>query len=158
MAQDIHASSIEAFWIGTSYLLASAVCQPPFAAFSHTFGRLPVVISTLLLFIAGSITCALAHDVATILGGRVLQGAGSGGGLSLVEVIITDLVPLRLRGGYFGMISLSWALGSALSPLIGGAFTEKVTWRCRYREEPFSYSGLFHDFLLGNVSILPTDT
>lgn len=124
-----HASSTQAFWVGTSYLLASAVCQPPFAAFSRTFGRRPVIIFALLLFIAGSITCGLAHDVAVMLVGRVLQGVGSGGGLSLIEIIITDLVPLKQRGAYFGLISLSWALGSAISPLVGGAFTQKVTWR-----------------------------
>lgn len=88
-----------------------------------------MIIFALLLFIAGSITCALAQDVADILVGRVLQGVGSGGGLSLIEIIITDLVPLKQRGAYFGLISLSWALGSAISPLIGGAFTQKVTWR-----------------------------
>ncbi|KUJ13544.1 MFS general substrate transporter [Mollisia scopiformis] len=125
IAASTRASSTQAFWIGTSYLLASAVCQPPFAAFSHIFGRRPVIIFTLLLFIAGSIICALAHDVAVILVGRVLQGIGSGGGLSLIEIIITDLVPLKQRGGYFGLISLAWALGSAISPLIGGAFTQK---------------------------------
>jgi MFS family permease len=87
------------------------------------------VISTLVLFIAGSIICALAHDVPTILVGRTTQGAGSGGILSLIEIVITDLVPLKHRGGYFGMNALAWAIGSAVSPLIGGAFTEKVTWR-----------------------------
>lgn len=81
---------------------------------------------------AGTIICAFAHNVPTILVGRVLQGAGSGGGLSLIEIIVTDLMPLKFRAGYFGMIALAWALGSALSPLIGGAFTQKVTWRCRY--------------------------
>lgn len=67
----------KAFWVGTPYLLAINVCQPPFTALFHTFGRLPVAISTLLLFIAGTIICNLAHNVQTNLVGRVLRGAGS---------------------------------------------------------------------------------
>jgi MFS family permease len=51
----------------------------------------------MVLFIAGTIVCTLAHSVPTILVGRVLQGIGSGGGLSLVEIIITDMVPLKFR-------------------------------------------------------------
>jgi MFS family permease len=87
------------------------------------------VISTLLLFISGSIICALAHNVPIILLGRTLQGAGSGGSLSLIEIIITDLVPLQYRGVYFGMNAVAWAIGSAISPLIGGALTQKASWR-----------------------------
>ena len=61
--------------------------------------------------------------------GRSIQGIGGGGILSMTEILITDLVPLRERGKWFGFQSLTWALGSVTGPLIGGAFAQKVTWR-----------------------------
>lgn len=61
--------------------------------------------------------------------GRSIQGVGGGGIISLTEIIITDLVPLRERGKWFGFQSLTWALGSVTGPLIGGAFAQDATWR-----------------------------
>jgi len=64
-----------------------------------------------------------------MLTGRVIQGLGSGGITALTEVLITDIIPLRQRGTYFGLISLSWAFGSALGPVIGASFAQRTTWR-----------------------------
>lgn len=61
--------------------------------------------------------------------GRTIQGIGGGGIITLTEVLITDLVPLRERGKWFGFQSLTWALGSVAGPLIGGLFAQEVTWR-----------------------------
>ena len=61
--------------------------------------------------------------------GRSIQGIGGGGILSLTEILITDLVPLRERGKWFGFQSLTWALGSVTGPLIGGTFAQRVSWR-----------------------------
>ncbi|KAF5677962.1 multidrug transporter [Fusarium heterosporum] len=127
IADDIGASAIEAFWCGTSFLLASTVIQPPVASLSHIFGRRPALLASVTIFAGGSIMAALAKNVAVLLGGRTLQGLGSGGILALTYVIATDLVSLRERGKWFGLISLNWAIGSILGPLIGGALVE-VSW------------------------------
>ncbi|SPJ74421.1 related to putative multidrug transporter [Fusarium torulosum] len=127
IAEDIGASAIEAFWCGTSFLLASTVIQPPVASLSHIFGRRPALLASVTVFAGGSIMAALAKNVAILLGGRTLQGLGSGGILALTYVIATDLVSLRERGKWFGLISLNWAIGSILGPLIGGALVE-VSW------------------------------
>ncbi|CAJ0553830.1 Ff.00g123420.m01.CDS01 [Fusarium sp. VM40] len=127
IAEDIGASAIEAFWCGTSFLLASTVIQPPVASLSHIFGRRPALFASVTVFAGGSIMAALAKNVAILLGGRTLQGLGSGGILALTYVIATDLVSLRERGKWFGLISLNWAIGSILGPLIGGALVE-VSW------------------------------
>ena len=74
---------------------------------------------------------AVSHNIATMLVGRTIQGLGSGGCIAMTEVLITDLVPLRSRAAYFGLVSLSWALGSALGPIMGGGFAQNVSWRCR---------------------------
>ncbi|KAF5562796.1 multidrug transporter [Fusarium napiforme] len=127
IAEDVGATAIEAFWCGTSFLLASTVVQPPVASLSHIFSRRSALLASLTVFVAGSIMAALARNIAVLLGGRTLQGLGSGGILALTYVIATDLVSLRERGKWFGLISLNWAIGSILGPLIGGALVE-VSW------------------------------
>lgn len=71
---------------------------------------------------------ALAHDIKIMYVSRTLQGLGSGSILSLTYIITTDLVSLRERGKWFGLVSLSWALGTLLGPLLGGVFV-RVSWR-----------------------------
>ncbi|KAH6897062.1 major facilitator superfamily domain-containing protein [Thelonectria olida] len=125
IAQDIDATAIQAFWCGTSFLLASTVIQPPVASLSHVFGRQPALLGSLLVFTVGSILAAVAKNIAMLLAGRTLQGLGSGGIVALTYVIVTDLVSLRERGKWFSCISLTWTIGSIMGPLIGGAIVEK---------------------------------
>lgn len=122
-------TAIEAFWSGTSFLLCSTVFQPSFASFSHIFGRKPMIMTGLVFFVAGAIVAAVSHDFTVLLIGRSLQGVGGGGLIALTEIVVTDLVPLRLRGQWFGVISAMWALGSVSGPIIGGAFAHGDTWR-----------------------------
>ena len=103
--------------------------QPTFASLSHIFGRKPLLLIALLFFTVGAIVGALAQDITSLLIGRSIQGIGGGGILTLTEILITDLVPLRERGKWFGFQSLTWALGSVTGPLIGGAFAQEATWR-----------------------------
>ncbi|KAI9760450.1 MAG: hypothetical protein M4579_001644 [Chaenotheca gracillima] len=129
IARGINASAIEAFWCGTSFLLASTVFQPVYAQFSNAFGRKPMILFALLLFTVGAIVAALAKNTTTMLVGRTIQGVGGGGLVALTYVIVTDLVTLRERGKWFGLITMQWAIGTVTGPVIGGAFAEKVTWR-----------------------------
>ena len=59
---------------------------------------------------------------------RSIQCVGGGGLIALSEVIVTDLVPLRLRGKYFGVLSSMWSVGSVTGPILGGGFSQSVTW------------------------------
>ena len=78
----------------------------------------------------GAILAAVAKNgMALLLAGRSIQGIGGGGVLVLTEIIVTDLVPLRFRGNYFSLIASMWAIGSVSGPLIGGAFSQNVSWR-----------------------------
>ena len=130
ISEKLNGTAIEAFWSGTSFLLCSTIFQPSFASFSHIFGRKPVIMIALLLFLAGAIVAAVANGFTLLLVGRSLQGVGGGGLITLTEIVVTDLVPLRLRGKWFGIISGMWSLGSVTGPVIGGAFAEDVTWVC----------------------------
>ncbi|MCJ1413683.1 hypothetical protein MMC32_000007 [Xylographa parallela] len=129
IAQELNGTAIQAFWIGTSYLLASAVVQPTYASFSHIFGRQPLLLIALTLFTLGAIVAGVAHNVAMLLVGRCIQGVGGGGIIALSYIIITDMVGLRERGKWIGIVNMSQAIGSVSGPVIGGVFSIDVTWR-----------------------------
>ncbi len=125
----LHGNAIEAFWAGTSFLLTSMVWQPNFVAFSHLWGRRPLLLLALTLFTVGSIVCAVSKNFTMMLVGRSIQGTGGGGIIALTEILITDMVPLRERGNYFALISIVWAIGSVAGPLVGGALAQAGAWR-----------------------------
>ena len=105
-----------------------------------------MILLALLLFTVGAIISGLSKGFAVMLVGRCIQGVGGGGLVALTYVIVTDLVKLRERGKWFGLISMHWAIGSVCGPVVGvsylgrgakrcrelmmaqGAFAEKVTW------------------------------
>jgi MFS family permease len=99
ITEKLKGTAIEAFWSGTSFLLTSAVFQPVIAGLSHVFGRKQLVLASALLFAIGSIVAAVATDFAMLIIGRSIQGIGGGGILTLGEILVTDLVPLSVRGG-----------------------------------------------------------
>lgn len=108
----LHGTSIESLWIGTAFLLASTVFQPSLNAFSSRIGRKPVLIFALVLFTIGAVLCGMSKTSTVMLAGRVLQGSGVAGILTLSQALVTDLIPLRHRGNYFALMSIVWALGT----------------------------------------------
>lgn len=129
IAEKLHGSAIEAFWAGTSFLLASTVFQPVFVSFSSIFGRKPLLLVAMVFFSVGCVVAGAAKGFDVLLVGRTIQGLGGGGIISLTEVLITDLIPMRYRGAYIGMMSGMWALGSVAGPVLGGGFSQNVSWR-----------------------------
>ncbi|KAJ2893118.1 major facilitator superfamily transporter [Zalerion maritima] len=129
VSADLNGSALEAFWSGTSFLLSSTVLQPTFASLSHIFGRKYLLYVTGLFFFIGSLVAAVANNFTVILIGRTIQGCGGGGIIALVEVVVTDLVPLSQRGQWFSMISAMWSIGTVTGPLIGAGFSQNIDWR-----------------------------
>ncbi|RYP26352.1 hypothetical protein DL767_008074 [Monosporascus sp. MG133] len=119
----------EAFWAGTSCLLACAAVLLFWASLSDAFGRRPMQLLTLAIFAAGSVVCVVAENYTVMIVGRTIQGLGGGGVLGLTTVLITDLVPLRDRDRFYALISVIWALGSTTGPIIGGACAVSGQWR-----------------------------
>ncbi|KAL4861663.1 hypothetical protein BDV12DRAFT_207849 [Aspergillus spectabilis] len=115
-------------WIANSFVVASCVIQPPFGQLADLLGRrLPLIVST-ALFILGSGVAGGAHNPAMLIAGRTVQGVGAGGMYVLLDIVCADLVPLRERGKYLGLM-FSWAgLASALGPVVGGALAG-ANWR-----------------------------
>lgn len=133
----------ESFWVGTSYLVGSAVFQPFLAALSDVFGRVEVLYPSILLFTAGTIVAALAHNYTELITGRVIQGIGAGGIMALAIVIYSDMVPSKQRSKHYGFIQAAWAAGTVLGPLIGGLFGNTGAWRwVFYISLPFCGLGL----------------
>ena len=108
--------------------LICPVFQPSFASFSDIFGRRPIVLLAIFFFCIGAIVSAISKNFTYMLVGRTIQGVGGGGIIALTEIIITDIVPLRFRGQYFGIMSAMWSIGSVTGPILGGGFAENVTW------------------------------
>ncbi|KAL4965415.1 MDR family MFS transporter [Aspergillus stella-maris] len=116
-------------WTINSYLLASTAVQPLFGQAANIFGRRDLTILSVLLFILGSGLAGGAHDTAMLIGGRTVQGIGGGGINTMVEIVVCDLVSLRERGKYVGLIGSMWAIGSVVGPILGGAFAQHASWR-----------------------------
>lgn len=129
MVRALDATSTQGFWIGTSYLLTSAVTMLFTASLSDVFGRPYLLFASVLTFTIGTILCCTAHSIGLMLTGRSVQGIGGGGIIILSLVIFTDIVPLRFRPQYLGSIQGAWALGTCIGPIIGGAFAQPDLWR-----------------------------
>ncbi|TGJ83587.1 hypothetical protein E0Z10_g5158 [Xylaria hypoxylon] len=129
ISNELHGTALQAFWTGTSFLLASTASQLTFGALSQSFGRKYLILLAVSLFFIGSILTASAESIAVLLLGRTIQGLGGGGIVTLVEITITDLVPSRHRGSWFGYQSAVSAVGTAAGPIVGGGFVDSIGWR-----------------------------
>ncbi|KAK6583529.1 hypothetical protein PZA11_004605 [Diplocarpon coronariae] len=132
-------------WIGSAYLLANAASVPSWGKISDIWGRKPILLVASAVFFIGSLLAAVSVSVGMLIAARAIQGIGGGGLIILVNICITDLFSMRSRGAYYGVIGMVWAFASAVGPILGGVFTEKVSWRwCFYINLPIT----------GTVSIL----
>ncbi|KAF2096231.1 MFS general substrate transporter [Rhizodiscina lignyota] len=129
ITRDLHGTSTEAFWIGTTYLLTSAVFQCFIVSLSDIFGRRPLLIVSLALFTIGTIVCCTAPNFTQLLAGRCVQGVGGGGVIAFAQVILTDIIPLRQRPSFIAIVQAAWAVGTVSGPLLGGAIAQSTTWR-----------------------------
>ena len=128
ISNDFHTSSGYT-WIGAAYLLANSAATPVWGKVSDIFGRKPVLLMANFVFFIGSLVAALSINIGMLLAARAIQGIGGGGLISLTNICIGDLFSPRRRGAYYGIIGGVWAIASSLGPIVGGAFTEKVSWR-----------------------------
>lgn len=116
-------------WIGGAYLLANAAAGPIWAKCSDIWGRKPALLGAVGVFAVASIIAALSTSMQMLIAARALQGTAGGGLIPLVSITISDLFSMRSRALYLGLLGVVWALAGAGGPLIGGAFTQLVSWR-----------------------------
>lgn len=116
-------------WLVMGYMMALTVAGPLYGVLGDTYGRARMLQTALIVYIAGSVACAMASDLTVLSVGRVVQGLGGGGLMSLAQALIADAVPPRERGraqGYIAMISM---LASTAGPLVGGLMVATLGWR-----------------------------
>src|SRR3954447_25211720 len=113
-------------WVITAYLLASTAVAPVFGTLSDIYGRRAMIITALGLFIAGSVLCAVAPNMATLIVARGLQGLGGGGIMPIVQTVISDVVSPRERGHYQAYFSAVWVTAGIGGPILGGLFAEHL--------------------------------
>ncbi|WP_172831728.1 MDR family MFS transporter [Mycobacterium asiaticum] len=116
-------------WVVTSYLLASTVVTALVGKFGDLFGRKRVFQAAVLFFVAGSVLCGLAQSMTMLVGSRALQGIGGGAITVTATALIGEVVPLRERGRYQGMLGAVFGVTTVIGPLLGGYFTDYLTWR-----------------------------
>ncbi|KAI1133308.1 putative transporter [Nemania abortiva] len=129
-------------WIANSFVLASTVVQPLYGQLSNIFGRRNPMLVSLVLFSLGSGIAGGANGVAMLIAGRTVQGLGSAGLFVLADLIVCDLVPLRERAKYTGIVISTGSIGTTLGPIIGGAIAQ-ADWRwCFYINLPLAIPSL----------------
>jgi EmrB/QacA subfamily drug resistance transporter len=116
-------------WVVTSYLLAATVSTPIYGKLGDMYGRKPVFLVAILIFLAGSMLAGLSQSMAELIGFRALQGIGAGGLMVGAQAIIADIVPPRERGRYMGLIGSVFAVASVAGPLLGGFLVTNLSWR-----------------------------
>ncbi len=116
-------------WVVVSYLIANTIAAPVYGRLGDSFGRRRMMLTALVLFIAGSVLCALTPNIEFLTATRVLQGFGGGGLLTLSLALVGETIPPRERGRYQGYLAGVVVSSSTFGPVAGGYLTQIFGWQ-----------------------------
>jgi EmrB/QacA subfamily drug resistance transporter len=143
----------ELSWVVTAYLLTATASTPIWGKLSDLYGRKLMLQTAVVVFVIASALAGLSQNMAQLIGTRALQGLGGGGLMVLVMAVLADLIPPRERGRYVGLFGGVFGIASVIGPLLGGFFTEHLSWRwIFYINLPL---GIAAFLVLGSVLHLP---
>src|SRR5579875_1684257 len=111
-------------WVVTAYLLASTASMLLWGKVGDLYGRKPIFIITIVIFLAGSALSGLSHSMIQLIAFRAIQGLGGGGLTVTAQGIIGDVVAPRDRGRYQGIFGAVFGVASVVGPFLGGFFVD----------------------------------
>ncbi|KAK7550655.1 MFS transporter [Phyllosticta citricarpa] len=125
-------------WYGSAYLLTTCAFQLIFGKLYTFYSIKWMYLLALGIFELGSFICGIAPTSNALIVGRAIAGLGAAGVFSGAILIVSKTVPLRQRPTYTGIVGGIYGIASVAGPLMGGAFTDRVSWRwCFYINLPF---------------------
>ncbi|KAI7827774.1 major facilitator superfamily domain-containing protein [Kickxella alabastrina] len=116
-------------WIITSYLITVTAFQPLYGKISDILGRVETIVVAIVIFLIGSILCAVSKSMDMLIISRAIQGIGGAGLMSLALIVIADIMNERQRGKYVGVFSGTYGVASAIAPIIGGSIVQNTKWQ-----------------------------
>ena len=116
-------------WLFSIYLLAQAVTVPVYSKLADQYGRKPVMLAGIGLFVLGSLLCGLAWGMGALIAARAVQGLGAGAVQPMSMTIVGDIYTLEERAKVQGYVASVWALAAVVGPTLGGVFADYASWR-----------------------------
>lgn len=132
IVNDLAGSQATFTWVVTATLLAITVSTPIWGKLADLLDRKALLQAALVIFIAGSLMAGAAPEPGTLIAGRVIQGLGAGGLMTLVQITMADIISPRDRGKYMGLTGAVMAAGTVGGPLLGGFITDSAGWRWNF--------------------------
>src|SRR5690606_17267485 len=116
-------------WLFSIYLLIQTITIPIYGKLADIYGRKPILIYGVIVFLLGSAACAAAWNMVSLIGFRGLQAVGAGAIMATVNTIAADIYTIEERAKIQGWISSVWGVSAILGPTLGGALADYASWR-----------------------------
>jgi DHA2 family multidrug resistance protein len=129
IAGNLSATTDEATWVLTSYLVSNAIMLPATGWISRRMGRKRLLMSSIMLFTVASLLCGVAVSMPMLIVARILQGVGGGGMQPLAQSILLESFPVRQHGTAMAVYGIGVVVAPVIGPTLGGWITDSYSWR-----------------------------